>query len=309
MSRRTSSRPPSKHAESSTEKLPAPLVDLLDVVPLSQSARDGLSASLQLILRPHTVTILLMTVFVLLQFAHVDVTDHGFRKSVLRGVWGAVVLFLTFMAIHGPNTTAMTRPHPIFWRLVLAVSLCYVCLLAFILFQPIDTVRAMFSFLDPTLAIYRTHPERTYTDQGCDIYTPHNPAGAFANVWAVWKDEFVIAHVLGYVAKAVMLRDWRLVTLCSVVFELLEVALQHRLPNFRECWCDHGRCPVCHLRGGLGRVTRGRRPSRSRGHTRKRAVNTADHHAPSHPLRRRRRETQRDDHTTSCVRAPSAAVW
>eukprot|EP01054_Gregarina_sp_Poly1_P005711 Gregarina_sp_Poly_1__5710@NODE_2_length_28028_cov_167_134223_g1_i0_p11_GENE_NODE_2_length_28028_cov_167_134223_g1_i0NODE_2_length_28028_cov_167_134223_g1_i0_p11_ORF_typecomplete_len266_score21_49PSS/PF03034_15/3_1e57YitT_membrane/PF02588_15/0_67YitT_membrane/PF02588_15/5_1e02_NODE_2_length_28028_cov_167_134223_g1_i01424715044 len=39
--------------------------------------------------------------------------------------------------------------------------------------------------------------------------------------------------------KALILRDWILLWLCSLLFELSEVMLRHILPNFWECWWDH----------------------------------------------------------------------
>jgi phosphatidylserine synthase 2 len=52
-------------------------------------------------------------------------------------------------------------------------------------------------------------------------------------------DEFVIAHALGWVVKALMMRDYWICWILSITFELLEYSLQHQLPNFAECWWDH----------------------------------------------------------------------
>ena len=39
--------------------------------------------------------------------------------------------------------------------------------------------------------------------------------------------------------QTLILRDWWLCTVLSVMFEVLEYTLEHQLPNFSECWWDH----------------------------------------------------------------------
>ena len=43
---------------------------------------------------------------------------------------------------------------------------------------------------------------------------------------------------LGWVCKALIVRDWTLLWVISVGFELMELTFQHMLPNFNECWWD-----------------------------------------------------------------------
>ena len=39
--------------------------------------------------------------------------------------------------------------------------------------------------------------------------------------------------------QTLILRDWWLCMVISVMFEVLEYTLEHQLPNFSECWWDH----------------------------------------------------------------------
>ncbi len=41
--------------------------------------------------------------------------------------------------------------------------------------------------------------------------------------------------------QMLIVRDWFLLTVLSIGFELLEYTLQVHLPNFGECWWDHVR--------------------------------------------------------------------
>ena len=52
-------------------------------------------------------------------------------------------------------------------------------------------------------------------------------------------DFFIIAHVFGWFAKTILLRDVWICWILSVMFEFCEYSLQHQLQNFAECWWDH----------------------------------------------------------------------
>ncbi len=49
-----------------------------------------------------------------------------------------------------------------------------------------------------------------------------------------------ISHVFCVcVCQTLMIRDWWMCMIISVMFEFLEYSLEHQLPNFSECWWDH----------------------------------------------------------------------
>ncbi|ANQ08865.1 Phosphatidyl serine syntase [Plasmodium coatneyi] len=66
-------------------------------------------------------------------------------------------------------------------------------------------------------------------------------------------DVFVIAHLGGWFVKALAIRNFFVLNLNSVLFELIELRFQHILPNFYECWWDHIILDVlvCNLAGIL----------------------------------------------------------
>ena len=71
----------------------------------------------------------------------------------------------------------------------------------------------------------------------CRMYIPENP-DHFKNLRDVFLEIFVLAHFLGWIWKAFVFRDWKILWVISVWFECLEVSAQHILPNFQECWWD-----------------------------------------------------------------------
>lgn len=48
-----------------------------------------------------------------------------------------------------------------------------------------------------------------------------------------------VSFFIGVGFQTLILRDWWLCTVLSIMFEVLEYTLEHQLPNFSECWWDH----------------------------------------------------------------------
>jgi phosphatidylserine synthase 2 len=201
--------------------------------------------------KPHTLTamvILVSTLFALWKWQHLPGGDM--LSSVKLGLAAAAWVFVVFGTIHLPDGL-MLRPHPIFWRFVLSVAILYLMLIAFLTFQDLATVKQLFAWYDPIHTV--VHPEQSYAND-CRLSTPEEPM----KFWTTIFDIFLLAHSMGYWAKMVVIRDWRIVTAVSLGFELVEVTFQHQLPNFKECWWDHVICDILICNGGgtvLGYIT------------------------------------------------------
>ncbi|KAH9999643.1 PSS-domain-containing protein [Russula compacta] len=182
--------------------------------------------SVEFFYKPVTLTALAVALAALGYVATTQgVLEEG-RDKRRVGAYAAIAGFLVFSVIQfrdGP----FIRPHPAFWRVVLGVNLLYELALVFLLFQDLNSARAMMTYLDPNLG--RPLPEKSYAEN-C-AFTPQN----------IWDaiDIFCLAHALGWFGKAMILRDYWFCWILSVAFELAEYSLQHQLPNFAECWWDH----------------------------------------------------------------------
>ena len=140
-------------------------------------------------------------------------------------------------AVHGPEA-ALVRPHPALWRLWHGVSVAYMLFLAFLLFQTPAGARSFLKVwpkllhhamrasvcggsrlaqnLSPSLGVELV--ERAYGEDCRPLYRnvrcSHAAGGASPErahatpraCRAMIMDEFVIAHTLGWWAKALMLR-------------------------------------------------------------------------------------------------------
>lgn len=176
--------------------------------------------------------------------------DFALSSLKARGATlGTFAVYLVFASIYFPNTL-LVRPHPAFWRVVLALMLALGMFETYILLLPRDEARQAITYFDKDLG--QQPLEITYADD-CRLYTPDNPEGQFANIYFAVFDVHFFAHFLGWFAKMIIMRDWYVVWACSLVFELLELTFLYWLPNFAECWWDSLLLDVfgCNLLGSL----------------------------------------------------------
>ncbi len=64
----------------------------------------------------------------------IEQTPNDTAYNTKRGLIAVVVVFILIGMIHMPDGP-FVRPHPVLWRMVLCVSILYVLLLIFLLFQ------------------------------------------------------------------------------------------------------------------------------------------------------------------------------
>uniref|UniRef100_A0A0L8G341 Phosphatidylserine synthase n=2 Tax=Octopus bimaculoides TaxID=37653 RepID=A0A0L8G341_OCTBM len=183
--------------------------------------------------RAHTLTTLFIFSFILVYVSVFEETSPNTNFNIKRGIVAAVFTFLLFGVTQTPDGP-FRRPHPAFWRLVLCTSIVYELSLVFLLFQTVHDARQLMTHLDPNLG--SPLPEKDYGGN-CYIFDS-NHSDPFHNLKDK-MDGFVVTHFLGWWLKTLILRDWWLCTVLSIMFEVLEYTLEHQLPNFSECWWDH----------------------------------------------------------------------
>jgi len=198
-------------------------------------------------MRAHTITVLIFLIGCLVYVAFFDhggennTSDLNSKRGLLAALYFWLALGMTIMP-DGP----FSRPHPIIWRLMFAMSIVYELLLIFLLFQSPRDARRLLKHLDSSLG--EPIPEKNYGGN-CRIYDHESPEDPYHNL----KDKmdiFIFAHAGGYWCKTLIFRDWWLTTVISVTFEFMEYTLEHQLPNFSECWWDHWILDVLICNGG-----------------------------------------------------------
>ncbi|KAH3731340.1 phosphatidylserine synthase [Pelomyxa schiedti] len=187
-------------------------------------------------MQPHTVTAIVVGAALLVYFGYTRDATSGTGSNVKWGLFSSALAFVVFCALQLKDGL-FSRPHPLLWRAVTGVSLLYMMILMFLFFQDVDDARQLLKYIDPALGV--PLPERDYAAH-CELWTPDDPSGnPMKNLWDTVKDEFFIGHIICWWCKTILLRDLNLVLVASVMFEFTELAFQHWLPNFAECWWDH----------------------------------------------------------------------
>eukprot|EP00400_MALV-I_sp_L67-5_P000581 gene581-567_t len=196
--------------------------------------------------RPHTITWLACTMaWVFLWSLTAPPMSSWWQHAC--GLGAAALIFLTFAGVHFPDGI-LIRPFPAFWRVVKGLSILYLMLLSTLMFTELPTAKEYLHLIDSNLKTGPVVEEKDYAGD-CRFYTPEL-SHPFHNLWDR-IDIFVTAHFLGWVAKALVIRGWRLLLISSLLFEWMEASLKHWLPNFNECWWDHWLLDVfgCNLAG------------------------------------------------------------
>ncbi|KAK9837431.1 hypothetical protein WJX81_001944 [Elliptochloris bilobata] len=238
--RKKDKRDKGKHKHKHKSRRKEPPVSRRSSSDLLHPALEDLDPATEFLYTPHTITALIIGVGLVVYFSGAlspPSLEPGDLQTayvnVRHGIIAAALVYLGYAAIQGP-ATCMVRPHPAVWRVIHGMVIIYLLALVFLLFQTVDDARQMMRHLYPELGVDLS--ERAYgTD--CRLWVP----GRGVN-WPIIRntvfDEFVIAHTLGWWAKAVMIRNHVMLWTLSIGFELMELTFQHLLPNFNECWWD-----------------------------------------------------------------------
>ncbi|KAI8906702.1 phosphatidylserine synthase 2-like protein [Gorgonomyces haynaldii] len=185
---------------------------------------DTIEPTIPFFYKPRNLTLLVLSILCIVGFGfYYEGTQE---QNTKLGVLGAIVL-MCLVGLLEFKDGPFIRPHPGIWRIILSLGICYEMALLFFLFQTKDDARQLFKFLDPSLGVRL--PEKNYATN-CDITL---------ETLYDQMDVFVIAHSLGWLCKALIIRDTWLLWILSVLFEIMEYSLEHQLPNFAECWWDH----------------------------------------------------------------------
>ncbi|CAD5230323.1 unnamed protein product [Bursaphelenchus okinawaensis] len=183
--------------------------------------------TLEVFYKPHTISVLALLGVYLIYYAFWE-DDGQTEHNVYFGMKAMGGLFLVISAMAFPNGP-FVRPHPIIWRIVFGVSVLYVMLLQFTLFQTYDDIKKVLTWLDPKGLGQATLKEKDYA-VNCHHVT-------LERLWGM-MDIFAVGHFLGWAMKALLIRHSIICWYISIAWELTEIVFTHLLPNFQECWWD-----------------------------------------------------------------------
>ena len=189
--------------------------------------RKVMEITINFFYRPRTLTLLFLITVVLVCVAFIRDEEADPASNIATGMYALSFLFLSIGLLVFPNGP-FTRPHPAFWRLVFGASVLYFLLFAFILFQRFSDVQNMLMWIDPALNGSSTDSTKLYAVD-CS-FTWENLSSRL--------DVFILAHLFGWIFKALLVRHTGILWAISIMWECTELFFAHVLPNFAECWWD-----------------------------------------------------------------------
>ena len=143
------------------------------------------------------------------------------------GLGGVALVFIAQSSLK-PYKSPFRRVRDAFWRVWSRIGLLYIGLMVFLLFQRPEDARFLFSYIDPKLN--HELPTRTEIyDRSCEF--------TYENVSKI-ADFYFIAHLLNWFFAALIVRDYYMLHIWSVLDEIIELSLKNIRPNFSECWWD-----------------------------------------------------------------------
>jgi phosphatidylserine synthase 2 len=183
---------------------------------------------------PHTITALLVALgavcfFGLFRDSSISSPLDNYRLGAGVAVFVFVVLgMIVFPA--GP----FIRPHPVVWRITFAIGVVYELFLIVLLMQTPGGARESLRFFDSDLG--QDPGVRSYASD-CTFSWSVISANVF--------DRFFVSHLIGWMLKSLLIRDYMICWAVSIQWELIEIMFTHMLPNFAECWWDQWLLDVC----------------------------------------------------------------
>ncbi|XP_071810795.1 phosphatidylserine synthase 1-like isoform X2 [Apostichopus japonicus] len=183
--------------------------------------------TLEFFYKPHTLTLLGVAIATTLYFAFTRTNEVSSEQNISNGLCFVAFFFLIIGLLTFPNGP-FTRPHPAIWRVVFGISVMYMLLLVFVLFQNYQDVRKMLFWVFPDLEAFDP-PEKEYAVNCSDV--------SLDRIWG-HVDWFAFCHFGGWALKAMLMRHYGILWTISIMWEITEFFYIHLLPNFAECWWD-----------------------------------------------------------------------
>jgi phosphatidylserine synthase 2 len=212
-----------KRSNTTTFNLSTTKGNVLPEIQLVQKPKSSHCSSTKYIL---FVSILCMV------FGYLGMTSNG-EMNMRNGILGLMFAFLAFGSIYMPDSY-LRRPHPIIWRFLLSAGLLFTIIITFLLFQDRDFTRQFLRIFDRRLGTPLI--EKVYGDT-CSLSSAEFPYFSLKNVYAI-ADYYLIAHFTGWYVKMLIVRDFKLCWVLSILFEIQEITFQNWFVNFAECWWD-----------------------------------------------------------------------
>ena len=154
-------------------------------------------------------------------------TSSSTEYNVKAGLLGMIFVFFA-QSLLRPYKSPFPRVRDIWCRVCARGGLLYLVLLIFLLFQNASDARQIPVFLEPSYGKELPLKYENYT-RDC--------AFRFENIYKIF-DFYVATHFVVWFVSALIIRDYYILHISSVLDELIELTFKDIRPLFAECWWD-----------------------------------------------------------------------
>lgn len=130
-------------------------------------------------------------------------------------------------------------PHPGFWRLAFGAGAMYSLILVGMLMLDFTRARWILEAILGDIGTMEDYERKTVevaeVMSSCHI-DQHNFASVLYK--QIFGAPWFLSHALGWMAKMMIFRDWKVCLIAAVCFEFTEMTLCYVCPEFTECWWD-----------------------------------------------------------------------
>ena len=115
--------------------------------------------SIEFFYKPHTLTLLFFGIAAVLYSAFTRNADDNLENNLWTAAKVIVLFFMIISVIAFPSGPFI-RPHPVIWRMVFGLSVLYLMMLLFVLFQDYSTIKSIMYWFFPDLKAFSIDLEK-----------------------------------------------------------------------------------------------------------------------------------------------------
>lgn len=116
--------------------------------------------SIEFFYKPHTLTLLFFMIAAVVYSAFTRDADELPMEDNLWAAAKVIIFFFMIISVLAFPNGPFTRPHPVIWRMVFGLSVLYLVMLLFILFQSYETIKTIMYWFFPDLKEFSIDNEK-----------------------------------------------------------------------------------------------------------------------------------------------------
>lgn len=168
-----------------------------------------------------------------------DTPSH--EQYMRTGFFTLLIGYLTIGTAYSSDTTIITYPSPAIWRFQRSLATFYLLMVLVLITLPRDVGRELLRIVFPYVGHQTDFDARIAMMQSSGGSTMGTGTCSFSLqslYLQIFHAPWFASHAVGWMAKMLVIRDFKTCFLAATLFEVVEVTLVEVVPEFEECWWD-----------------------------------------------------------------------